>query len=146
MADGSDIATQQELDSAKAILAHGEFPDWFIAGVTASLLPRLIAEVERLRAQAPAWRPIESAPKDGTWILIRHKNLWPGSPGFSVAQIHVEYSGPDDASERITWKNEAGYYQIAATHWQPLPEPPAGGGMCSPASGLGSSASDRSAT
>jgi len=71
------------------------------------------------------WKPIETAPRDGTWILIWHKNQWGNRPGISVAEPHVEYDLPkDDASERMTWKNEAGYYQIHATHWQPLPLPP----------------------
>ena len=88
--------------------------------------------IDELRAALPVsavpvsgWRPIESAPRDGTWILIWHKNQWGNRPGISVAEPHVEYDFPkDDASERLTWKNEAGFYQIHATHWQPLPSPP----------------------
>lgn len=67
------------------------------------------------------WQPIETAPRDGTKILI-----WstPGG-GYFIVIPHVEYDEPrEDFTERWTWKESAGMYGIRATHWMPLPDPP----------------------
>lgn len=75
------------------------------------------------------WRPIETAPKDGTPILCAltwrtapdesagtHVLLWrPERPGWylaAISSIQLDHCGvdEDDAAD--------------ATHWMPLPEPP----------------------
>lgn len=76
------------------------------------------------------WKPIETAPKDGTKVLAsRHDYLWP----------EVVYWQEYDAETREE-TGEDGYWAFAGellanvadpfdadtlpTHWQPLPEPP----------------------
>lgn len=164
MADGTDIERlprdfggTTSLAELREMIGHFYNAD---RGKTAfNSLRALLDLIERLRAQAPAaseleaahrqgyvrglvdeaarhaWRGMESAPKDGSsflacsgrWITVgfwhRAQQCWACS-----APQYSRY--PSDE---------------LPTHWQPLPEPPAEGGMCSPASGLGSSASDRSA-
>ena len=57
-----------------------------------------IAELEALTQ----WQPIETAPKDGNWIICT-----------STSSIFVWFSLDD------------GYYgNTEPTHWKPLPEPP----------------------
>lgn len=70
------------------------------------------------------WQPIETAPKDGTAILVRFKHL------------NFKYAKTDE--ERDLWHeicvakwidhNDGGWtwYGICgqATHWMPLPDPP----------------------
>ncbi len=71
------------------------------AGVDAAcdVLPKII------RALAPQWQPIESAPKDGTRLM-----LWDSrAGGYAVTGAWV--AGSADDHETIT-------------HWQPLPGPP----------------------
>ncbi len=81
------------------------------AKIYAALKVKSDAEIARLRA-ASAWRPIETAPRDGTDCLTfspkRH-------PGFNQ-RIVVNYW--DHGWQRSLQGNPP-------THWQPLPEPPA---------------------
>ncbi len=73
-------------------------------------------------AAAEQWQPIETAPKDGTSILVvdhggtvREAGWWDrwygdtSNPGWMIANCDEEY----------------GIY-VAATHWMPLPPPPGG--------------------
>lgn len=63
------------------------------------------------------WRPIETAPKDGTFVL-----------GYAWECVDVQYN---DNGMRVTWF-ERGSWQgfpwasqgMKPTHWQPLPAPP----------------------
>lgn len=94
----------------------------------------LLDERDRLSAALSAaekrgeWRPIETAPKDGTDILL-----------FGGRMIAVGYwteeceMGGVDSPREPGWQiykvDEDPYYSRdfnEATHWQPLPPPPAG--------------------
>jgi hypothetical protein len=63
------------------------------------------------------WQPIETAPKDGTIILVAWggtRRVWPARFGDV---------GPEDAW--VGWSNAFGEMHITdMTHWMPLPEPP----------------------
>lgn len=72
-----------------------------------------VAEIQRLRAQPshqqqPGWLPIESAPKDGTHVLLTDGEMI--SCGYWCGSQHAP-----------RWMSDSG----EPTHWQPLPEPPA---------------------
>jgi len=61
------------------------------------------------------WMPIETAPKDGTWLLV-----------FGFWYPHGEYSGIAlgaylPAEEMWTFDGDL---MCRPTHWMPLPEPP----------------------
>lgn len=60
----------------------------------------------------PEWQLIETAPKDGTWVLCAHE-----SGHVNICQY---------SSDLSYWRvNVNGYCkQWNPTHWQPLPEPP----------------------
>lgn len=72
----------------------------------------LAAEIEALRAETwMKWQPIETAPKDGTDILVRLSN-------GEVFRAN-NYAGLENswlAGSDIGWVN--------ARHWMPLPAPP----------------------
>lgn len=73
---------------------------------------------------APAgdgWRPIESAPKDGKWLL-----LYGNGSGF-MACTFVGYWGRRYADEPLGWQEAFALRQPPArpSHWRPLPPPPA---------------------
>ena len=85
----------------------------------AAEIDRLTAEIERLRA-ASQWQPIETAPKDGTKVLV-----WRPYED----KDHEAHCGVDRWSDVSgSWWNSRRYQQ--PTQWQPLPSPPTqeGGG------------------
>ena len=73
-----------------------------------SALQQAIAD-ERARQ----WQPIETAPRDGTKLLVFCET--------GIAVVHC--FKPPLGSDR--WLTVDGGYEIEPTHWQPLPPPPA---------------------
>lgn len=70
--------------------------------------------------QAPQWLPIETAPKDETSVLlyVKHKT----DNGYSVVQgswFEAQFYA-DSKEHIIDWEDG-----LIATHWMPLPTPPA---------------------
>ncbi len=60
------------------------------------------------------WKPIDSAPKDGTWILACE-------PGGEWARV----SWGRTTSGSLTWCSARYHFRDGLfTHWQPLPTPP----------------------
>ena len=76
-----------------------------------SLLWGTARENERLRAAPPPWRPIETAPTDGTVVLVFAEERQ-GLPAFQCTAAYHEDAGwcVDELRE--------------VTHWMPLPPPP----------------------
>lgn len=82
------------------------------------------------KTQFPAWQPIESAPKDGTYFLAVIEGF---APSVCAWQTY-----PDDWEIEPRWCDDLGVWfeedaaaiewlnssQYAPTHWMPLPEPP----------------------
>ena len=61
---------------------------------------------------APQWRPIETAPKDGTRILVFRKK----ETGYENQIIGIDYwNSPGWMKSRL---------RMPPTHWMPLPSPP----------------------
>jgi hypothetical protein len=73
----------------------------------------LIAASDALRTMA--WRPIETAPKDGTWIIT-----WsPCAKDHNIREIRMNYFAEGG------WQHtNEGWWP--AEMWMPLPTPPAG--------------------
>ena len=70
------------------------------------------------------WQPIETAPKDGTWILVFEHDEY--SPSIHV----VRWGQPEWGGGDLTWvtmalgPNPDTYDPHPVTHWMPLPDPP----------------------
>jgi len=62
------------------------------------------------------WQPIETAPKDGTDILLYRRN-WHQSAPVVAGWFEDGWYAYDHDSEQVP---ELG----GITHWMPLPEPP----------------------
>lgn len=58
------------------------------------------------------WKPIKSAPRDGIWCLY-----WDARMETAI----IAKRGMGDMPQADDWG-----YELRATHWQPLPQPPKG--------------------
>ena len=110
--------TEAELDAI--IEAHAEH--WRYKGND-----RAEAEIEKIGALARAslspWREIESAPKDGTPLLLWWRGCyWPGVGRYEVGGDNDRDEGWRCDGDECTPKN-----QQDCTHWMPLPPPPSNG-------------------
>jgi hypothetical protein len=80
------------------------------------------------------WMPIETAPKDGTHVLIRY---FKGEPAWRrrvcgthsatpvVTEAYNEGYGWSDAIDRLIMGEQTASSKNKVTHWMPLPEEPA---------------------
>lgn len=83
------------------------------------------------------WRPIETAPRDGTHILAYDPEglhgpvlavvYWYVHRGETFKEAEIEGLYRKEIYEHDWWEG-AGYTPFRATHWQPLPTPPASNG------------------
>lgn len=64
------------------------------------------------------WQPIDTAPKDGTRILVYSQSLY-----WLVAFFGGDHDRPGHLSQwRSAW--DAEWLARTPTHWMPLPDPP----------------------
>ena len=83
----------------------------------------------RLTVGLGGWQPIETAPKDGTWILVYGEGTddEADTRKVSVAQYTNYLNGTiyDEFWWQFAWY-DGGYYGRFEnpTHWMPLPTPP----------------------
>lgn len=66
--------------------------------------------------KANDWQPIETAPKDGTWIFGYENRI--GMNDKYAAHEVMRWS-----KRTMLWRSSADKI-CEPTHWQPLPEPP----------------------
>lgn len=74
------------------------------------------------------WQPIDTAPKDGRWVLVF-------APGFNTPQV-ARYAKTQTYEHGQLERNDEGWQldqdsffrpkQPPPTHWMALPEPPNG--------------------
>lgn len=87
----------------------------------ADRLDRLASHLEALTtARDDGWQPIETAPRDGTWVLLCE---YSGNPDIRSDYYAGAYAGGKDGY----WMAACGQYVTETpqpTHWRMLPEPP----------------------
>lgn len=65
------------------------------------------------------WRPMATAPKDGTWILV-----WTHHGGQEKRAVVLHWSDVWSGNDGdFRWSDDE-YAVGGVTHWMPLPEPP----------------------
>ncbi len=65
------------------------------------------------------WQPIETAPRDGTHVIVAYDEI--------VGEARFDDEGGPHAGWYWTdqhWTDAVGGEAFYPTHWQPLPEPP----------------------
>lgn len=75
------------------------------------------------------WQDIETAPKNGTEVLLSNPTDGYVAIGFFVSPCDLDDSLEDDEPDWFTTYGEhlgsdIGDWSTAPTHWMPLPEPP----------------------
>lgn len=113
---GAIAAELDDVDSCRA----------FAAGTTNSMA--LAADLRLLLEEVGGgWRPIETAPRDGSRILVtgqREDGTW----WTHAVHWGDDGGGPDEDGEEFwNWCVFVGdpcNWQPGASHWRPLPEPP----------------------
>lgn len=104
------------------------FDQWFDQiddELQAEIKTEIAEAIAALRAQPAGWRPIESAPKDGTLLLLWESyedepfiGRWHDFRSRWIAST-AHYNTDGDACVIDTVCSEG------VTHWMPLPPPPA---------------------
>lgn len=95
------------------------------AGHLSRLDPQTITSIvtELLsRREADEWRPIETAPKDGTTIFLTNGG-WVDTGWWSTS---LWIGGSANAGWVTDDEREIGIVHQDITHWRPLPQPPQG--------------------
>lgn len=78
-------------------------------------IERIRQALSRLRADGEGWRPIEEAPKDGTWfIAMQNGETYP-------CEWRVEE--PDEGPPHEGWWDHFNSSFEEPTHFRPLPDP-----------------------
>lgn len=141
MADGSDIVERLR-ELAKPLLDGGRwsYPAATLVMSAGRVLHEAADLIERLRAQAPGWRMAMEAAASVADEAAMHEReeITEAKRSLGKAYDHNSYGAGYEMGALATAENIAEAIRA-------LPSPPAEGGMCSPASGLGGPASDRSA-
>lgn len=75
----------------------------------------LKAKLDKLK-----WQPIETAPKDGTRIIVKAKYFTDDKPVYIAQNWRDTFNGTDD------WKGESsvGQIDLQPVEWMPLPDAP----------------------
>lgn len=69
------------------------------------------------------WQPIETAPRDGTWLLLTGGDIQYGWDGDTVPPCVCGHSSGREW--QFAWYDGGAYGEyLRPTHWMPLPAPP----------------------
>lgn len=95
---------------------------------TALALDAAADEIERLRA-LQGWRDIESAPRDGTQIIVGRNRVELGNGAYKEAIVlEARWGEFADLGRCWIFGNALDPWRVdpehPPTHWQPLPPPP----------------------
>jgi len=107
------IDADPDVENAATLVACRTAAD---AALAACGYAEMQAEIERLRALVE-WRPIETAPKDGTFLLLFDPH---NDRTITVGFWSTQGLGPEWAR----WVSIPGAFGRKPTHWLPLPPPP----------------------
>lgn len=77
------------------------------------------------RPEPQGWQPIETAPKDGTRILMAVRGFVPAVAYWQNDRGVFDYLDAECMPDERAWQAMlANSFEWEPTHWMPLPEPP----------------------
>lgn len=86
------------------------------------IVERFCAIIDRL--SSGEWRTMDSAPKDGTWILVAYDcRAYGNRTGHAVSAYTVRWVDDEDGPGWF-YLTESWHIVKGVTHWMPLPAPP----------------------
>ena len=100
-------------DDLIAIIAQG-ITDGTDLDCTAETQAREVLRQLRAAGVMPQWQPIETAPKDGTRVLVWRRD----EDGYTHRRVGVDHFNVEIGK---WWRSRRDMYP---THWMPLPEAP----------------------
>lgn len=83
---------------------------------TAELLEEAAHEIDAMQEGERVWHPINSAPKDGTPVLLKRDDRYP-----FVGSYRFATRGEPSCDYEQTWRARCCGRVDAPTHWAPLP-------------------------
>ena len=92
---------------------------------TAEIVTKAAENWLAITDQVMEWQPIETAPKDGTAILVCYGEHYEDN-GFLPVCVRWRSYHPNALRQRgrEAWRDSSGHKISVATHWMPLPKPP----------------------
>jgi Lar family restriction alleviation protein len=133
---GTELSIRTDLQSS---IAYVVCSNCDAQGPPASFAEMLWEEEDAAAAwnQRSAWQPIETAPKDGTWVLLAGGECESNEESNNKERVvTAQWTTEFRSSVRSPLGNEFGRWQFAwyddgfygeyenPTHWQHLPSPP----------------------
>ena len=111
---------------------YGEWSSWKLSDYKPPRQPSQWFQVVSLPSSTPphrkpltGWQPIETAPRDGTEILMTNGVDVSSGQWFSEYGGTYDQEGAPNGDERDAgWMDWIGGMQPDPTHWMPLPPPP----------------------
>jgi hypothetical protein len=71
------------------------------------------------------WQPIETAPRDGTSVLLWEQEATLRHDGIVICGSYVDFHGKAPDGYHDGWFDDvSGHYEVKPTHWMPLPAKP----------------------
>lgn len=123
MTTARDVIADETVEAFRQALRKIGVDLWGISSyefkdaISAALLSAPESVRLELAAKLNPWRPIETAPKDGTWILVPYPHFLRDDTfdGFEI--MIVKWKG-------VGWDTGAWMLHRDPQHWLPLPAPP----------------------
>jgi len=119
----ADYGKDHHLGAIEITVYQGDDFDKIKAGIKASRLRDYI--LEKLNAPDESWQPIETAPKDGSYIWLGNENSI--RIGFWASGIQYECRGTVGGGWRDLILHDTGNpcdLPFKPTHWKPVPNTP----------------------
>ena len=131
MTDQRAIEIAEQIQQKAVIFGTPDHPTRFLNLVAQSIIQQYgdeRAAAARLDAlEKMQWQPIETAPRDGTRVLLVTKYKLVCEAFYSTPEKHIKGGSPPQYGWCTSYNEDDPFYnsyEENPTHWMPLPTPP----------------------